>query len=224
MHAVPTGAPPVPPHPPSGAEGDWHVCVQFGGWQVPPQPSEAPQATPLQVGVQQLPALQVWPVGQPQVFPQPSLTPQCGQAGTQPPSGDVQPEPGWQVLPQPSDEPQRMPAQVGVQQVPALQTCVAGHWHVPLQPSGPPHVLPQVGVQLATHCPPVHFSLAAHTEQAPPPVPQAAVVLPGWQVVPEMQPLQVTHWPFTQVWLVLQTWQVEPLEPQARLLFAGSKQ
>jgi len=49
--------------------------------QVPPQPSEAPQALPLQVGVQQLQEAplprQSWPAAQPlQTPPQPSDMPQ----------------------------------------------------------------------------------------------------------------------------------------------------
>lgn len=57
---------------------------------------------------------------------------------------------------------------------------------------------------------------------APPPVPHAAVVLPGWQTLPWQQPLghveasqMKVHWPLTHESLAAQAPQVLPPVPQA---------
>jgi hypothetical protein len=68
------------------------------------------------LGVQHAPLLQLWPVGQAQVPPQPSLA--------------AEPHP---------------PLHVGVQHWPPLQVCPLGQLpvlHTPLQPSEAPHALP----------------------------------------------------------------------------------
>ncbi len=129
---------------------------------MPPQPSEAPQALPVQSGAQtQVPLLQTSPVGQVpflQMPPQPSEAPQAlpeqSGAQTQVPLLQVWPEgqvPHLQVPPQPSESPQLLPEQLGMQRhLPFLQVLPAGQepiLQVPPQPLEPPQV-----VHLGTHC------------------------------------------------------------------------
>jgi hypothetical protein len=155
--------------------------------QIPPQPSDAPQDLPLQLG---------WHVHCP-------WSHVC-------PDGHV---PLSQVLPQPSGSPHFLPLQLGWHlHCPWSHACPDGHVplsHVPPQPSGSPHFLPlQLGRQhsqamllLTQTCPDCGHPL--HTLPQPSATPQPFWTQSAWQVhLPLVQtcpvgqsPLPLRHLP-----------------------------
>jgi hypothetical protein len=128
---------------------------------VPPQPSAVPQGLSPQLGVQQVPWWQVWPLGHP-----PQSTP-------------------W---PQLSVTVPHLPAQVvatgcGVQQPPPEQTSPACRQHVPPQATPPPAQHVPTPLAMETQLVPAQQSVAS--SQRPPAPPQ-----PPWQVPATQTPEQ----------------------------------
>ncbi len=104
-------------------------------------------------------------------------------------------------------------------QVVVLKVCPSGQV---VETQALPHLV-KGGLQVKPHTPPVQVAVppagAAQFTQVPPPLPQAAGVFPGWQVLPEQQPfgqLAGVHLqtPLTQAWPLAQAWQVPPPLPQ----------
>jgi hypothetical protein len=136
-----------------------------GPEHLPPHPSLAPQAAPVQLGVQQ-------PEPDWHVPLQPSLCPQSFPVH----DGVQQPEPDWHVAKQPSLCPQTFPVHDGVQQP-------EPDWHVPPQPSPCPHSTPlQVGTQSA-QVPELQSVLCiVQSAHGQPLLPQAVSLIPSLHV------------------------------------------
>jgi len=166
------------------AKHAWFGPAQVPVLQVPPQPSAAPQALPAQDGVQHCPATQASPAAQQPV-------PQVSPVQVHIPETQVCPGPGqepWHAPPQPSDAPQALPAQDGVQQAPPEQAWPASQQVEPQVVKGqaqtwsrvqyfPPEQVPQERV------PPQPSGTAPHVAPRDPQVAGTqAVHTPPWQV------------------------------------------